>query len=61
VAIRAFVDDATRAGLSEWRVVHGRGTGALRAAARDELARHRLVSGRSPTPATAPRSSGSLE
>jgi DNA mismatch repair protein MutS2 len=44
-AIRSFVDDASLAGLSEVRVVHGRGTGALRAAARDELARHRLVSG----------------
>jgi DNA mismatch repair protein MutS2 len=41
--VRAFVDDAALAGLAEARVVHGRGTGALRAAVRDELARHPLV------------------
>ena len=41
--VRAFVDDAALAGLDEVRVVHGRGTGAVRAAVRDELARHPLV------------------
>jgi DNA mismatch repair protein MutS2 len=40
---RAFVDDATLAGLDEVRIVHGRGTGAVRAAVREELARHPLV------------------
>jgi DNA mismatch repair protein MutS2 len=42
-AVRAFVDDATMAGLKEVRVVHGRGTGALRTAVREELSRHTLV------------------
>jgi DNA mismatch repair protein MutS2 len=41
--VRRLVDDAALAGLHEIRVVHGRGTGALRAAVRDELARHPLV------------------
>jgi DNA mismatch repair protein MutS2 len=42
-AARALVEDAAVAGLSEVRVVHGRGTGALRTAVRDELRRHPLV------------------
>ena len=42
-AVRAFVDDAALAGLPLVRVVHGRGTGAVRAAVREELARHQLV------------------
>jgi DNA mismatch repair protein MutS2 len=41
--VRRFVDDASLAGLREVRIVHGRGTGALRAAVRDELQRHPLV------------------
>ena len=43
--VRAFVDDAALAGLHIVRVVHGRGTGVLRAAVRDELGRHPLVVG----------------
>jgi DNA mismatch repair protein MutS2 len=42
-AVRQFVDDAALAGLDAVRVVHGRGTGAVRAAVREELARHTLV------------------
>jgi len=42
-AVRAFVDDAALAGLATVRVVHGRGTGAVRAAVRDELGGHPLV------------------
>jgi DNA mismatch repair protein MutS2 len=42
-AVRRFVDEASLAGLDEVRVVHGRGTGAVRAAVREELARHTLV------------------
>jgi DNA mismatch repair protein MutS2 len=41
--VRRLVDDAALAGLREVRVVHGRGTGALRKAVREELARHPLV------------------
>ncbi len=42
-AVRSFVDDAALAGLPTVRVVHGRGTGAVRAAVRDELNEHPLV------------------
>src|SRR5262249_28619274 len=42
-AVRALVDDASIGGLRSVRVVHGRGTGALRDAVRDELRRHQLV------------------
>jgi DNA mismatch repair protein MutS2 len=40
---RKLVDEAALAGLREVRVVHGRGTGVLRRAVREELARHPLV------------------
>jgi DNA mismatch repair protein MutS2 len=42
-AVRSLVDDASLGGLRSVRVVHGRGTGALREAVRDELRRHQLV------------------
>jgi DNA mismatch repair protein MutS2 len=42
--VRRLVDDAALAGLGEVRIVHGRGTGALRKAVREELAGHPLVS-----------------
>jgi DNA mismatch repair protein MutS2 len=42
-AVRALVDEAAVAGLPNVRVVHGRGTGVLRQAVRDELTRHPLV------------------
>jgi DNA mismatch repair protein MutS2 len=42
-AVRSFVDDAALAGLTTVRVIHGRGTGAVRTAVRDELDRHPLV------------------
>jgi DNA mismatch repair protein MutS2 len=47
-AVRAFVDEAALAGLPSVRVVHGRGTGALRAAVREELSRHGLVDEQEP-------------
>ncbi|HKE02371.1 MAG TPA: Smr/MutS family protein, partial [Planctomycetota bacterium] len=47
-ALRAFVDTAALAGREEVRVIHGRGTGAIRKAVRDELARHPLVSSHEP-------------
>lgn len=42
-AVRTFVDNATLAGHPEVRVIHGRGTGAVRQAVRAELDRHPLV------------------
>jgi DNA mismatch repair protein MutS2 len=44
-AVRAFVDAAALAGLPTVRVVHGRGTGAVRKAVREELSGHPLVQG----------------
>ncbi len=44
-AVRSFVDAAALAGLPTVRVIHGRGTGVVRKAVRDELATHPLVSG----------------
>jgi dsDNA-specific endonuclease/ATPase MutS2 len=41
--IGVALDEAALAGLREVRVVHGRGTGVLRKAVREELARHPLV------------------
>jgi DNA mismatch repair protein MutS2 len=42
-AVRALVDDAAVAGLPDVRVIHGRGTGVLKQAVREELRRHPLV------------------
>ncbi len=42
-AVRDLVDAAALAGRPEVRVIHGRGTGAVRKAVRDELGRHPLV------------------
>jgi DNA mismatch repair protein MutS2 len=44
-AVSSFIDEAVLAGLPAVRVVHGRGTGALRAAVRAELKAHTLVRG----------------
>ena len=44
-AVRAHVDEAAMVGLETVRIVHGRGTGALRMAIREELDRHPLVAG----------------
>jgi DNA mismatch repair protein MutS2 len=46
--LRAFVDTAALAGREEIRVIHGRGTGAVRKAVREELARHPLVLAQEP-------------
>lgn len=43
--VRSLVDNASLGGLRSVRIVHGRGTGALRDAVRDELRRHPLVHG----------------
>ena len=42
-AVRDLIDAAALAGRAEVRVIHGRGTGAVRKAVRDELASHPLV------------------
>ncbi len=42
-AVRDLVDAASLAGRLEVRVIHGRGTGAVRKAVRSELAQHPLV------------------
>jgi DNA mismatch repair protein MutS2 len=47
-ALRGFVDTAALAGREEVRVIHGRGTGAIRKAVREELARHPLVTSHEP-------------
>jgi DNA mismatch repair protein MutS2 len=44
-AVRTLVDDAAIAGLRDVRVIHGRGTGVLKDAVRDELRHHPLVDG----------------
>ena len=41
--IESYLNDATVAGLSSVRISHGVGTGALRGAIREYLARHPLV------------------
>ncbi len=41
--VDAFIDQAFRAGLPRVRIIHGKGTGTLRRAVRDMLARHPLV------------------
>jgi DNA mismatch repair protein MutS2 len=43
--LESYLHDAYMAGLGEVRVVHGRGTGAIRQAVREVLAGHPLVSG----------------
>ena len=53
--VRRLVDDAALAGLLGCAIVHGRGTGALRKAVREELASHPLVERMPPTPRTARR------
>ena len=46
-----YLNDAALAGLSRARVVHGKGTGALRAAVREHLAGHPLVKASRAAPA----------
>ena len=43
VRLEEFMDQALRDGLSSIRIIHGRGTGALREAVRDHLDRHPLA------------------
>ena len=41
--VAEYLDECARRGLREVRLVHGRGTGVLRKAVREELSRHPLV------------------
>jgi DNA mismatch repair protein MutS2 len=43
IKLEEFLDKAVRDGLSSIRVIHGRGTGALRNAVREHLRRHPMV------------------
>ena len=47
-AVRDLIDAAALAGRVEVRVIHGRGTGAVRKAVRDEISRHPLVEEQQP-------------
>lgn len=44
-AVRDHIDRAAQSGVDSVRVIHGRGTGALREAIREELSAHPLVKG----------------
>ena len=50
IRLDEFVDHAMRDGLSKLRVIHGRGTGALRNVVREHLQRHRAVRNFGPEP-----------
>jgi DNA mismatch repair protein MutS2 len=41
--LNTYLDDAVLYGMSSVRIVHGKGTGALRAAVRETLTHHPLV------------------
>jgi DNA mismatch repair protein MutS2 len=41
--LETYLNDAALSGMSSVRIIHGKGTGALRAAVREQLARHPLV------------------
>ena len=43
IAVESFIDDASRAGRERVRIIHGRGTGAMRQAVRGLLDAHPLV------------------
>jgi DNA mismatch repair protein MutS2 len=49
--LESYLDDAALAGMSWVRIVHGKGTGALRAAVREHLNRHPLVKSAETAPA----------
>lgn len=43
IRLDQYLNDAFMAGLSQVRIVHGKGTGTLRQIVREQLARHPLV------------------
>jgi len=44
IKLDRYLNDAFMAGLYQVRIIHGKGTGALRQAVREKLAKHPLVS-----------------
>ncbi|TMC19935.1 MAG: endonuclease MutS2 [Chloroflexi bacterium] len=48
--MESYLNDAALAGMASVRIVHGKGTGALRAAVREQLAHHPLVKSYSSSP-----------
>ncbi len=50
ISLEGYLDDAFRAGLPFVRIIHGKGTGALRAAVRETLRDHPLVRRFEPAP-----------
>jgi DNA mismatch repair protein MutS2 len=50
--LERYLNDAAVAGVDRLRIVHGKGTGALRTAVREVLSRHPLVRGHEPAGAT---------
>jgi DNA mismatch repair protein MutS2 len=44
IKLDRYLNDAFMAGLYQVRIIHGKGTGALRQAVREKLAQHPLVS-----------------
>jgi DNA mismatch repair protein MutS2 len=49
--LETYLNDAVMSGVSSVRILHGKGTGALRAAVRQHLLRHPLVHSSEPAPA----------
>ena len=43
LSFNSYLNDAVMSGISSVRIVHGKGTGALRTAVREQLAHHPLV------------------
>ncbi|MCK4368403.1 MAG: Smr/MutS family protein [Dehalococcoidales bacterium] len=43
IKLDRYLNDAFMAGLYQVRIIHGKGTGTLRQAVREQLARHPLV------------------
>ncbi len=48
--LETYLNDAAMTGMSTVRIVHGKGTGALRSAVRQQLAHHPLVKSYTPAP-----------
>jgi DNA mismatch repair protein MutS2 len=44
IKLDRYLNDAFMAGLSQVRIIHGKGTGTLRQVVREKLAQHPLVS-----------------